>query len=113
MCIFTNFNKISDNFAVSPGPFQRFVGGVFRISDNMLLISIDNPNNSENQLTIVHETGHYLSLSYLSVSVAEGCAVSYERKFAQKNNKMDEFNKKYNSKSIETYYYSLVFFRYG
>ena len=105
---FTNYIKISDTFSKPSGPFQLKMAGAFRPSDNLLLISIDDYfNEDERMFAIVHEVGHSLSLIYLSVSIAEACAVSYERKWAQKNNKIDKFNSKYNPKSIETYYYSL------
>lgn len=104
---FTNYIKISDTFSISSGPFQLGAAGAFRPSDDLLLISIDDFDEDERLFTIVHETGHSLSLNYPSVSIAEACAMGYERKWAQKNNKMDKFNSKYNPKSIETYYYSL------
>ncbi len=107
---FSNYVKTSDTFSMSLEPVGLRTSGGFRPLDNLLLICVDDFDIDERLLAIIHEAGHALSLNYLSVSIAEGCALNYERKWAQKNNKMDKFNLKYNSKSIEPYYYSLKLF---
>ncbi len=103
---FTNYKKIN-NSDIAIGPLSSILPiGVLRPSENLLLISID--ANLEGKLsTIVHEAGHFLSLKYISVSIAEACALRYERKWFEENNIIDEFNRKYNEHFIEEYYYSL------
>lgn len=51
---FTNYIKISDTLFMSPEPFQLRPAGIFRPSDNLLLISIDDFDVDERLLTIIH-----------------------------------------------------------
>ena len=101
---FTYYKKVS-NFSEMSDFTTTDIGGVFLSDSNLLLIPIDNFDLEKVKRILIHEVGHFLSLSNFSISISEACALLYERKWAQKTGRMDEFNANY--KRIETYGVSL------
>lgn len=102
---FTNNVKPSEELAIQNNSFQYSAKGGFRPKDNLLLLSIDNLDIERDFPTIIHEVGHFLSLANSSTVIMEGCALFYEEKWCQNNNRLEEFKQKYIG--IESYQKSL------
>ena len=81
------------------------IAGCFKPINNLLLVSIDCTDIEYSARTIIHEAAHFLCLNN-SVSLAEACALIHEKKWAKKNNKLDEFNRDYYF--VETYMKSFI-----
>jgi len=68
--------------------------GLFLEEHNLLILLADERFIEQITGVGVHEVGHFLTLAHASTSIAEGCAMTYERDWHTQKGTIDEFNKR-------------------